>query len=336
MPSAGDHRGKAALTLALTTVMGLSGVGIVLLGSLAPPASGSPLPPGDDCCGGGGKGHAGPGGAAGGGSAQPVGGDAGKEAAAPREAEAKGLLVDLGNVKCPIMGGKPDGKTFSEWNGLRIGHCCPGCAGRFQKDPLGSLDRAETDWLDLSETRQTEADEEGTEAGREETGWKAAAAAVRSVNDAETPVEREQALKALRAKWKVVRDPATAAKPGILVDLGNKSCPATGDEVDGETWSEWNGLRVGFCCAGCVEKFRKEPAAMLDRAGVEWKDAAADAKKVNEARTPEERGAALKELKAKWKVARDPVADDEPRKDPPRDGRDEGKDGGGHGRHHGD
>lgn len=32
------------------------------------------------------------------------------------------LLVDLGNEKCPVLGGAPDGKSYSVWNHLRIGH----------------------------------------------------------------------------------------------------------------------------------------------------------------------------------------------------------------------
>jgi len=33
------------------------------------------------------------------------------------------LLIDLGNENCPIMGNPVDGKTYSTWNNLRIGHC---------------------------------------------------------------------------------------------------------------------------------------------------------------------------------------------------------------------
>ena len=45
------------------------------------------------------------------------------------------------------------------------------------------------------------------------------------------------------------------AKTEVLVDLGNENCPVMGGEVDGETYREWRGLRVGFCCPGCDESF---------------------------------------------------------------------------------
>ena len=165
MPTTGDPKGRAALVLGLIAVMALAGLGIALLFSRTPPASGSPVPLPEDGSGGGKGGHAGHGGA-------PPAGE-GEEAA--------GLLVDLGNARCPIMGGKPDGETWSEWNGLRVGHCCPMCTAKFQADPQKSLDKAGID-------------------------WKPAAAAVKKVNDAKGE-EREKALKALRSKWKVVREP---------------------------------------------------------------------------------------------------------------------------------
>lgn len=99
-----------------------------------------------------------------------------------------GLLVDLANEKCPIMGGKPDGKTFSEWSGLRVGHCCGMCPGKFQADPAKALDKAGID-------------------------WKPAAAAVKKVADAKTPEDRSKALKAVASKWKVVREPAPEPAP---------------------------------------------------------------------------------------------------------------------------
>jgi len=265
-------------TFTLLGVAGIlaSGVGIALL----PPTRADAAPGGGGCCGGGG-------------SPEPVDamegghgahGAPAKPADAP--AEAKGLLVDLGNEKCPIMGGKVDGKTWSEWNGLRVGHCCPMCPSKFQADPKAALEKAGID-------------------------WKAAAAAAKKVNDAKTPEDRAAALKALRAKWTVVRESeAQAAKPALLVDLGNEKCPIMGGKVDGKTFSEWNGLRIGHCCPMCPEKLKADPEAALKKAGIEWKDAAAAVKKVSDAKTPEDREKALAALRKKWTVvepAKEPV-----------------------------
>ena len=59
---------------------------------------------------------------------------------------AKGPLIDLGNEICPIMRNPVDGKTYSVWNGLRIGHCCPPCAADLLADPERLLDEAGIEW----------------------------------------------------------------------------------------------------------------------------------------------------------------------------------------------
>jgi len=53
-----------------------------------------------------------------------------------------------------------------------------------------------------------------------------------------------------------------------LVDLHNSKCPMSGEEVDGETHVDWNGVRVQLCCSDCVAGFRKDPAKALGKLGV--------------------------------------------------------------------
>ena len=84
------------------------------------------------------------------------------------------------------MGGDVNGKTFTEWKGLRVGHCCPGCTERFLANPEALLDEVAPE-------------------------WRAALAAVEAVNDAQGAA-REKALAALRRNWTVVREPAFAER----------------------------------------------------------------------------------------------------------------------------
>jgi hypothetical protein len=221
-----------------------------------------------DCCGGG----------------KPEDGKAGETVKSESGKQAAGLLVDAGNAKCPVMGGKPDGKTWSEWNGLRVGHCCPMCTAKFAADPERYLKQAGVD-------------------------WKAAVAAIRKVGEAKG-ADRAAALAELKKHWTVVREPEAAPAPkGTLVDLANAKCPVRGGAVDGKTFSEWNGLRVGHCCPGCGEKFLANPEKLLADAKIEWK-AAADAVKAVDAAKGADRAKALAELKSKWKVVREPAAED--------------------------
>jgi hypothetical protein len=62
-----------------------------------------------------------------------------------------GLLVDLGNTHCPIMGGEVSGKVFTEWRGLRVGHCCPPCSEDFLEAPEEGLDELGIEWRPLVE-----------------------------------------------------------------------------------------------------------------------------------------------------------------------------------------
>ena len=71
------------------------------------------------------------------------------EASDPEPAPAPapgGLIIDLGNEICPIMRKPVNGRTFSIWNGLRVGHCCPPCASDLLEDPERLLDEAGIEW----------------------------------------------------------------------------------------------------------------------------------------------------------------------------------------------
>lgn len=92
-----------------------------------------------------------------------------------------GLLVDLGNPRCPVMNGTPDGKSFSDWRGLRIGHCCGTCVPKFDADPEWYLEAA------------------GIE-------WRGPAGMVRQVERARG-AGRAEAVARLRSRWPVVREP---------------------------------------------------------------------------------------------------------------------------------
>lgn len=201
---------------------------------------------------------------------------------AAEKTEAVGLLIDLGNTKCPgPMGGKPDGRTFSEWDGLRIGHCCGMCPAKFMAAPERSLKQAKIEWAE-------------------------AAAAVKKVNVARGAA-RTKALEELKKNWTVVREPVPEV-PGTLVNLANTKCPVKGGEVDGKSYGEWNGLRVGYCCEGCDEKFQANAAKLLDAAKIAWKPIAEAVKAVDAAKGAD-RVKALEALKKKYKVLRDPPAE---------------------------
>ena len=51
-------------------------------------------------------------------------------------------------------------------------------------------------------------------------------------------------------------------EPGILV---NKKCPMTGEELaPNPVTADYQGKKVGFCCAGCVTKWSKLTPSEMD------------------------------------------------------------------------
>ena len=108
-----------------------------------------------------------------------------RQAAEPEATPASpGLLIDLGNEVCPVMGGNVNGKDYIEWNHLRIGFCCPGCDRDFLEDPEDALETIEAD-------------------------WRAARAAVEAYLSA-SPEHRGHQLEEIRKRWSVVREPEGA------------------------------------------------------------------------------------------------------------------------------
>jgi hypothetical protein len=103
--------------------------------------------------------------------------------------------------------------------------------------------------------------------------------------------------------------PVAPASTGLLIDLGNERCPIMGGEVNGVTWSEWNGLRIGHCCPPCIEKLLADPEKALSEAGIEWREAARLVAAVEEA-TGEERKKLLAEARAKYGIVRMPEGEE--------------------------
>lgn len=58
---------------------------------------------------------------------------------------------------------------------------------------------------------------------------------------------------------------ATGAQSGEnIVDVGNKTCPVTGDSVSGNDFVVYKGKRYGLCCASCKSDFMKDPEKYIE------------------------------------------------------------------------
>ena len=59
------------------------------------------------------------------------------------------------NTHCPIMGGKIDGKTSTDWNGKTVGFCCPPCVD---------------EWAEMTDEERQEALDEAAAEDHDEHG----------------------------------------------------------------------------------------------------------------------------------------------------------------------
>ena len=49
------------------------------------------------------------------------------------------------------------------------------------------------------------------------------------------------------------------AKEIVLQTIEQKTCPVMEGPINKEIYTEYKGKKVYFCCAGCKDKFEKEP-----------------------------------------------------------------------------
>ena len=79
-----------------------------------------------------------------------------------------------------------------------------------------------------------------------------------------------------RSKTSTVCVVAILASASILFGLGQsvsaeqqgnpqKLCPVMGGEIDKSVYLDYQGKRVYFCCAGCIESFNKEPQKFIQK-----------------------------------------------------------------------
>lgn len=174
-------------------------------------------------------------------------------------------IVDLNNKTCPVGGDEITGDDHIDWNGVRVRLCCPDCKPMFEKEPAVAIEKL------------------GLKVAKDADGK-----TVIDLGNANCPVMGKAAKADVTGdQWgvrmhfccagcdkKAKKDPAKAYEalgygfiPSV-VDLRNKNCPVSGKPV-GETFADSDGIRVHLCCGDCVEGFKKDPAAMFAKLGVD-------------------------------------------------------------------
>ena len=146
-------------------------------------------------------------------------------------------VIDLKNEKCPVMGGTAQADIYTDYEGVRIHWCCPGCDSTFKKNPKKYLKKLGIDDLDAYKKKH----------GSKKTGEAAGG-------------DDESRMSAPPDK-------------APIIDLKNEKCPVMGGKAQADVYTDYQGVRIHWCCPGCDRTFMKDPKKYLKKLGIDDLDA---------------------------------------------------------------
>lgn len=163
--------------------------------------------------------------------------------------------MDAKPLSCPIMGGPANTKAgFSDYNGVRVYYCCPGCESGFGKDPAKASAEATKKGLvygvslfdPVTGNRLTE-----KKAIKETSDFGGVRFMFASAEN----------------KAKFDADPK---KYGTLPVKEALYCPVGKEAVEtyakSSGYVDYEGVRYYMCCGGCEGPMKKDPAKVVGNA----------------------------------------------------------------------
>lgn len=160
---------------------------------------------------------------------------------------------------CPIMGGKIDKKYSAEHAGKRVYFCCKGCVNEFKKNPDKYIKEMEEKGIDLEKVTkpQTLCPVKGNAINKnfvEEYKRKKVYFCSTGCQN-EFKKNPEKYMKTMKEQG---IEPEKIVKP-------QTTCPVMGGKISGKHYADYKGQRVYFCCASCIDMFKKEPEKYLNK-----------------------------------------------------------------------
>ena len=71
----------------------------------------------------------------------------------------------------------------------------------------------------------------------------------------------------------------TAFCAGTAWTAPQTNCPVMGGPINPKIYTDYEGRRIYFCCSGCVNTFKKDPAKYIAKVDAEIKGGASEEKK---------------------------------------------------------
>jgi YHS domain-containing protein len=150
---------------------------------------------------------------------------------------------------CPVDHRSVNAGVFSRFRGKRVYFCGSACRERFDRAPDDFADALRAQWAALKPLRvQVKCPVTGRPIDR-------------SVFVEAADSDLYFADAAARAAW--VRDPAQYAERLDACFTFQTTCGTCENEPRAGVWREFGGRTVYFCCPGCMERMKQDPAAFL-------------------------------------------------------------------------
>jgi YHS domain-containing protein len=160
---------------------------------------------------------------------------------------------------CPVSAKKIDRKIYVDYKGRRIYFCCKACPAVFKKDPEKYLRKMKEQGVTPEKIRrpQTECPVLGGKVDKkiytDYRGKRIYFCCSGCIAEFKKSPDKYM---------KQMADQGIAAEP---IPHPQTTCPIMGGKINKEVYTDYKGKRIYFCCKGCPETFKKNPAGYLKK-----------------------------------------------------------------------
>lgn len=151
---------------------------------------------------------------------------------------------------CPMSGGPAKAENFVSFMGKKVYFCCKNCPAGFEKDPKAVAANVHYQWLETGQICQVGCPFSGGKV-KDET-------AVTMGN-----VKFGFCCNNCKGKFEKASDEEKLAMVFGSLSKGftlQCACPISGKPIKADKLVEHEGKKVYFCCDGCPDAFKKDPA----------------------------------------------------------------------------
>jgi YHS domain-containing protein len=156
---------------------------------------------------------------------------------------------------CPMSGGAAKQDHAVDFQGKKVYFCCEKCPEAFKKDPAKVAAKV---YLQLLETKQA------IQVACPLSGHDIDGTVVCTIGNAKVQVCCEDCQSKIKDASADEKIALAFGKPDKAYTL-QAVCPVSGKDIKTSVSVEHEGKKVYFCCPGCPDAFKKDPAKFVEK-----------------------------------------------------------------------